>query len=137
MYYIKIKMKNTIFFTLKNLFYFSFIILLILYLFPGSLIGYFLYDNLGKQPDLITNPIGTSINHLIFFFILSIFGFIFRSKQKKLINSFSFLFLLSIFLELAHFFIPNRAFELNDLYANSLGVLLAFFILKIFKKLRN
>ncbi len=130
-------MKNTIFFTLKNLFYFSFIILLILYLFPGSLIGYFLYDNLGKQPDLITNPIGTSINHLIVFFILSIFGFMFRSKQKKFINSFYFLFLLSIFLELAHFFIPNRAFELNDLYANSLGVLLAFFILKFFKKLRN
>ena len=130
-------MKNTIFFTLKNLFYFSFIILLILYLFPGSLIGYFLYDNLGKQPDLISNPIGTSINHLIVFFILSIFGFMFRSKQKKFINSFYFLFLLSIFLELAHFFIPNRAFELNDLYANSLGVLLAFFILKFFKKLRN
>ena len=130
-------MKNTIFFTFKNLFYFSFIILLILYLFPGSLIGYFLYGNLGKQPDLITNPIGTSINHLIFFFILSIFGFIFQSKQKKFINSFSFLFLLSIFLELAHFFIPNRAFELNDLYANSLGVLLAFFIFKFFKKIRN
>jgi len=130
-------MKNTIFFTLKNLFYFSFIILLILYLFPGSLIGYFLYGNLGKQPDLITNPIGTSINHLIFFFILSIFGFIFRSKQKKFINSFSFLLLLSIFLELSHFFIPNRAFEFNDLYANSLGVLSAFLILKFFKKPRN
>ena len=129
-------MKNTIFSALKYLFYFSFIILLILYLFPGSLIGYFLYGNLGKQPDLITNPIGTSINHLIFFFILSIFGFIFRSKQKKFINSFSFLFLLSIFLELSHFFIPNRAFEFNDLYANSLGVLLAFLIFKFFKKLR-
>ena len=130
-------MKNTIFFALKYLFYFSFIILLILYLFPGSLIGYFLYGNLGKQPDLITNPIGTSINHLIFFFILSIFGFIFRSKQKKFINSFSFLFLLSIFLELSHFFIPNRAFEFNDLYANSLGVLLAFLIFKFFKKLQK
>ena len=130
-------MKNTIFTALKYLFYFSFIILLILYLFPGSLIGYFLYGNLGKQPDLITNPIGTSINHLIFFFILSIFGFIFRSKQKKFMNSFSFLFLLSIFLELSHFFIPNRAFEFNDLYANSLGVLLAFFVFKFFKKLRN
>ena len=129
-------MKNIIFSALKYLFYFSFIILLILYLFPGSLIGYFLYGNLGKQPDLITNPIGTSINHLIFFFILSIFGFIFRSKQKKFINSFSFLFLLSIFLELSHFFIPNRAFEFNDLYANSLGVLLAFLIFKFFKKLR-
>ena len=130
-------MKNIIFSTSKYLFYFSFIIIIILYLFPGSLIGYFLYGNFEKQPNFISNPIGTSINHLIFFFILSIFGFMFRSKQKKFINSFYFLFLLSIFLELAHFFIPNRAFELNDLYANSLGVLLALFILKFFKKLRN
>ena len=130
-------MKNIIFYTSKYLFYFSFIILFILYLFPGSLIGYFLYANLGKQPNFISNPIGTSINHLIFFFYLSILGFIFRSNQRKLVNSFSFLFLISIILELLHYFIPNRAFELNDLYANSLGVLMAYFILKILKKLKN
>ena len=128
-------MKNTIFSALKYLFYFSFIILLILYLFPGSLIGYFLYGNFGKQPNFISNPIGTSINHLVFFFYLGFLGFLFRSNQKKLINIFSFLFLISIILELLHYFIPNRAFELNDLYANSLGVLLAYFILKLFKKL--
>ena len=130
-------MKNTIFSALKYLFYFSFIILLILYLFPGSLIGYFLYGNLGKQPNLISNPIGTSINHLIFFFYISILGFLLQNTHKKFINSFSFLFLISIILELLHYFIPNRAFELNDLYANSLGVLLAYFILKLFRKTRN
>ena len=130
-------MKNIFFSTSKYLFFFSFIILLILYLFPGSLIGYFLYGNLSKQPDFISNPIGNSINHLVFFFYLSILGFIFRSNQKKFINSFSFLFLISIILELLHFFIPNRAFELNDLYANSLGVLLAYFMLKLFRKTRN
>ena len=130
-------MKNIFFSTSKYLFYFSFIFLLILYLFPGSLIGYILYGNLGKQPDFISNPISTSINHLIFFFYLSILGFIFRSNQTKFINSFSFLFLISIILELLHYFIPNRAFELNDLYANSLGVILAFLIFKFFKKLQN
>ena len=130
-------MKNIFLSTSKYLFYFSFIILLIIYLFPGSLIGYFLYGNLGKQPDFISNPIGTSINHLIFFFYLSILGFIFRINQKKLINSFSFLFLISVILELLHHFIPNRAFEINDLYANSLGVMLAFLIFKFFKKLQN
>ena len=130
-------MKNIFFSTSKYLFYFSFIFLLILYLFPGSLIGYFLYGDLGKQPDFISNPIGTSINHLIFFFYLSILGFIFRINQKKLINSFSFLFLISVILELLHHFIPNRAFEINDLYANSLGVMLAFLIFKFFKKLQN
>ena len=130
-------MKNIFFSTSKYLFYFSFIFLLILYLFPGSLIGYFLYGNLGKQPDFISNPIGTSINHLIFFFYLSILGFILRSNQKKFINSFSFLFLISVILKLLHHFIPNRAFELNDLYANSLGVMLAFLVFKFFKKLQN
>ena len=130
-------MKNNTFSIIRYLFYFSLIILLILYLFPGSLLGYILYGNLGRQPDFISNPIGTSINHLIFFFYLSILGFIFRSNQKKFINSFSFLFLISIILELLHYFIPNRAFELNDLYANSLGVLLAFLMLKFFKKIKN
>ena len=108
-----------------------------LYLFPGSLIGYFLYGDLGKQPNLISNPIGTSINHLVFFFYLSILGFIFRSNQKKTINSFSFLFLISIILELLHYLIPNRAFEFYDLYANGIGVLLGYFTLKFFKKTRT
>jgi len=126
-------MKNNIFSTIKYLFYFSFITLIILYLFPGSLIGYFLYGNPGQQPELISNPMGTSINHLIFFFYLSILGFAFRSNQKKLINSFSFLFLTSIILELSHHLIPNRAFELSDLYANSIGVLLAYSVSKFVK----
>ncbi len=130
-------MKNIIFPTSKVLFYFSFIILLIIYLFPGSLIGFFLYGDLVKQPNFISNPIGTSINHLIFFFYLSILGFIFRIYQIKFINSLSFLFLISIILELSHYFIPNRAFELNDLYANSLGVLLANLIFKLFRKTRS
>ena len=130
-------MKNIFFSTSKYLFYFSFIILLILYLFPGSLIGYFLYGNLGKQPDFISNPIGTSVNHLVFFFYLSILGFICRIHQRKFVNSFSFLFLVSIILELIHYLIPNRAFELNDLYANSFGVVLAYFILKLFGKTGN
>ena len=130
-------MKNIFFSTSKYLFFFSFIILLILYLFPGSLIGYFLYGNLSKQPDFISNPIGNSINHLVFFFYLSILGFIFRSNQKKFINSFSFLFLISIILELLHYFIPNRAFELNDLYANSAGVVLAYFISVLYSRFIN
>ncbi len=130
-------MKNNIFSYVKYLFYFSFIILLILYLFPGSLIGFFLYGNLGAQPDLISNPLGTSINHLIFFFYLSSLGFLLQNNYKKFINSFSFLFLISIILELLHSFIPNRAFELNDLYANSLGVLMAYCIFKFLKKIKN
>ena len=122
---------------IEYLYYFSLISLFILYLFPGSLIGYLFYRDFGQQPDLIPNPIGTSINHLIFFFYLSILGFIFHKNQKKFINTFSFLFLISIILELSHYLIPNRAFEFNDLYANGLGVVLAYIIFNFLKKFRN
>ena len=137
MYYIKSKVKNTIFKLLEYSYYFSLIILFILYLFPGSLLGYFLYDNLNQQPNLISNPIGTSINHLIFFFYLSILGLVVRLRDKKFLNSFSFLFFLSILLELSHWIIPNRAFEYYDLFANSTGVVVAYLLINIFLKLKN
>ena len=130
-------MKNTIFKSIKYTYYFTLIALLLLYLFPGSLIGFFLYGDLGKQPKLISNPIGTSINHLIFFFYLSILGFITQIQHKKIIFSFTFLFCVSIIFELLHLIIPNRAFELNDLFANSVGVLSAFFTLVFIKNLKN
>ena len=130
-------MKNNIFEVIKYTYYLSLIALLILYLFPGSLIGFFLYGDLGKQPNLIPNPIGTSINHLIFFFYLGILSFIIYFKKKKLIYSFLFLFCVSILSELLHLIIPNRAFELNDLFANSTGVIFAFVIYNLIKKLKN
>ena len=111
MYYIKFIMKNNIFKLAEYLYYFSLVILFILYLFPGSLIGYFLYGNLGQQPSIISNPIGTSINHLLFFIYLSTISLTSRLRNKKLINSFQFLFFISILLELMHLIIPNRAFE--------------------------
>jgi glycopeptide antibiotics resistance protein len=137
MYYIKSKMKNIIFKLLEYSYYFSLIILIVLYLFPGSLIGYFLYGNLSQQPDFISNPIGTSINHLIFFVYLSILGLTVRLRDKNFLNSFSFLFILSVMLELSHWLIPNRAFEYYDLFANSLGVAIAYLLINIFSRLKN
>jgi len=130
-------MKNTIFEVIKYTYYLSLIVLLILYLFPGSLIGFLLYSDLGKQPYLISNPIGTSINHFIFFFYLGILSFITHVKYKKIIYSFPFLICISALFELLHLIIPNRAFELNDLFANCAGVLSAFFTLIFIKKLKN
>ena len=126
-------MKNTISKLIEYPYYFSLVILFILYLFPGSLIGYFLYENLAQQPDLIPNPIGTSINHFISFIYLSSLAFTMRIRKKKFFNSFQFLLFLSIILEIFHRFIPNRAFEYFDLLANIAGVLVVFFIRKIFK----
>ena len=130
-------MKNTIFKVIIYTYYLSLIVLLILYLFPGSLIGFLLYSDLGKQPNLISNPIGTSINHLIFFFYLGVLSFIIYVKHKRIIYSFPFLICISALLEMLHLIIPNRAFELNDLFANCAGVLFAFFTLLFIKKLKN
>ena len=129
-------MKNTILKLLEYLYYFSLFILFVLYLFPGSIIGYFLYGNLGQQPDLISNPIGTSMNHLIFFFYLTTLGLIVRSEYKYFLNSFSFLFTISIILEWAHWLIPNRAFEYYDMFANGIGVVIAYLLINIFLKLK-
>ena len=136
MYYIKTIMKNTIFKLLEYLYYFSLVSLFILYLFPGSLIGYFLYGNLGQQPALIINPIGTSINHLISFICLSSLAFIVRARERKFINSFQFLFSISILLEILHHFIPNRAFEYYDLFANFIGVIIAYLFIQLILKIK-
>tara|TARA_B100000787_G_C16006600_1_gene212436 strand:- start:42 stop:473 length:432 start_codon:yes stop_codon:yes gene_type:complete len=134
MYYIQIKMKKNIIKFIIYLYYLSLVLLLIIYLFPGSIIGYLLYGDLGRQPNLINNSIGLSINHFFYFFSLTFLGLIYNLKERKFINSFLFLFILSFFLELLHFFIPNRAFELNDLLANNAGVASVLFLFKLNQK---
>jgi len=124
-------MKNNILKSIIYLYYLSLVLLLLIYLFPGSIIGYLLYENLGKQPILVNNPMGTAINHFFYFFYLTFLGLIYNLSEKKFINSFIFLFFLSFFLELLHFFIPNRTFELNDLLANIIGVVSIFFLFKL------
>ena len=133
MYYISVKMKNNIFKFIICLYYLSSVLLLIIYLFPGSIIGYLLYGDLGRQPNLINNPIGLSINHFFYFFYLTFLGLIYNLRERKFINSFLFLFILSFFLELLHFFTPNRVFELNDLLANTTGVVSIFFLFTLKK----
>ena len=56
----------------KIIFYISLLFLVIISLYPGSLIGYFLYGNLSQQPDIISNPYGTTINHLVCYIYISI-----------------------------------------------------------------
>tara|TARA_Y100001970_G_scaffold256331_1_gene333951 strand:+ start:392 stop:793 length:402 start_codon:yes stop_codon:yes gene_type:complete len=127
-------MKNNVLKLIRILYYFSLIALLTLYLFPGSLLGYLFYGDFGKQPDLISNPIGTSINHTIAFFYLSMLGLIYCTNKKIFKQTLIFLLFLSIILEIFHFFIPNRSFQYLDLFGNLFGTLLAIFIITIYKK---
>ena len=121
-------MKNTIFKLTEYVYYFSLLVLLILYLFPGSIIGYLLYGNLGQQPNLIDNPIGTSINHLIFFSFITISATIVRLRIKNILTNYLFILFISGVLEILHLIVPNRAFELNDLLANFIGVVIIILI---------
>ena len=130
-------MKNNVLKLIKYLYYFSLIALFILYLFPGSLIGYLFYGDFGKQPDLIPNPIGTSINRALAFLYLSMLGLISHMRDKSFIKTNIFLISLSIILELSHYFIPNRSFEFLDLFANLLGTLIAIFIIIFYKKYKK
>ena len=120
----------------RYLYYLSLASLLFLYLFPGSLIGYFLYGDLAKQPDMIPNPMGTSINHALAFFYLTTIGLISYLNQISFNKILIFLVILSLFLELSHLFIPNRSFESLDLFANLLGTFLAIVIIFLYKKLK-
>jgi len=126
-------MKNNILKFTVFLYYLALIVLLIVYLYPGSIIGYLLYGDSGTQPNFVKNPAGTSINHFFYFSFLACLGLIYNSIKKKFINSFFFLFVLSIFLELAHYVIPNRAFELNDVIANCLGIIIIYFLIQLKK----
>ena len=118
------------------LYYFSLTGLLILYLFPGSLLGYFLYGDLDKQPDIIPNPMGTSINHALSFFYLTVIGLLSHQNQTSFKKNFVILVVLSFFLELSHLIIPNRSFQFLDLLANLLGTFLAIAIILLYKRFK-
>tara|TARA_B100000161_G_scaffold55895_1_gene36826 strand:+ start:35 stop:430 length:396 start_codon:yes stop_codon:yes gene_type:complete len=101
--------------------------LIIFYLFPGSLIGWLLFGNLSKQPQ-ITRDFIISSNHFYTFLFLTIIGFLTFVKSHQIKPLTLYLIFLSIILELLHFLIPNRSFEWSDLFGNFLGVVVVIFI---------
>ena len=112
-------MKNKIISIIRLLFYFANIILAVLYLFPGSILGWILYDNMYKQPQITSD--------IILLTILGVFSF--NNKIKEL---FLYLFSISILFELLHLIIPNRGFEFSDLFGNIIGVLIIYLMKNIF-----
>ena len=116
---------------IKQFFYFLNLILFLFYLYPGSILGYIFYGNFKTQPQ-ITGDFIVSSNHVYVFFIISILGLIvFKHKLK---NIFIYLICISIVLEIMHLIIPERGFELGDLFGNIIGVLISFLVFKIIYK---
>ena len=120
----------------KLIFYISNFILLVLYLFPGSLIGCFLYNDCQLQPQL-TKDFLVSTNHLYAFSLLSIIGLFTYNNSNKLNFLNIYLISLSIILEISHMFIPVRSFELSDLFGNLIGVVIVLIINLFYKKYEN
>ena len=105
------------------------IILIIFYLYPGSISGHFLYGDNSIQPQL-TRDFIVSSNHLYAFIVLSFLGVLAYQKISNINFVIIYLFLSSVILELLHAIIPGREFEWADLFGNILGV---FFVIIIYK----
>ena len=123
----------------KIIFYLSNFILILLYLFPGSLIGCYLYEDCNVQPQ-ITQDYIISSNHFYAFAILSLIGFLTYKNSKKIRYLSGYLIAVSIFLEIFHNFIPYRSFEYSDLFGNLAGVIIViivFNLLKIYENPKN
>ena len=115
------------------------LILIIFYLYPGSILGCYLYDNCYTQPQLtqnfvITSNYWVSSNHFYIFTILSVLGIFAYKNTKKIKFLITYLFLLSIVLELFHLIIPIRGFEWSDLFGNIFGLIFVIVVYEVKNK---
>jgi len=120
----------------KSIFYLANIFLIVLYLFPGSILGWLLYGNYKIQPQL-TSDFLVSSNHVYAFFLLSILGILSFNNSGKIKFLIIYLLLLSIILEIFHLIIPERGFEIPDLFGNLIGVFIAIITNYFFQKYEN
>ncbi len=109
------------------------LVFLIFYLYPGSILGFLLYGNFKKQPQ-ISPDFYFSSNHVYAFAALTLFGLISHINKKNIIIYFIF---VSFILELSHLIIPNRSFQFEDLFGNIIGILISILLIKIYNYLRK
>ena len=117
----------------KIIFFSTNFLLIFLYLFPGSLLGWFIYNDIKIQPQ-ITSDFVISSNHFYVFLIVSIISFLtfMKKNEKKILIIY--LILLSIILEIFHLIIPERSFQWSDLFGNLSGVIVVIFIKNLINK---
>ena len=117
----------------KFIFYSLNFVIIFLYLFPKDLLGCYLYNDCQKQLQFTSDFI-ISMNHFYAFLILSALGFL-TYRELSLFKILSiYLISLSIILEILHFLIPGRSFQLSDLFGNLIGVVIIVIISFFLKK---
>ncbi len=120
----------------KIIFFLCNIILIVLSLFPGSLLGCYIYNDCKIQPQITANFI-VSTNHLYAYIVLSVIGFLTYRKNNQFNILSIYLIFLSIVLEALQYFIPDRSFEFPDLFGNLVGVIIAIILFYFFKNNEN
>jgi hypothetical protein len=117
----------------KIIFYTINSFLIIIYLFPGSLPGLFIYGDKNIQPQITANFIISS-NHFYMFILISVIGFFTYTRSNQIKVLIIYLILLSIVLEIFHLIIPSRSFQWSDLFGNLSGVIVVIFIKNLINK---
>tara|TARA_B100000965_G_scaffold177530_1_gene148140 strand:+ start:642 stop:1037 length:396 start_codon:yes stop_codon:yes gene_type:complete len=117
----------------KIIFYLINFIIIILYIFPGSLLGCIFLNDCTIQPQ-ITSDLLISTNHLYAFAFISVIGFYTFTKSNHIKYLIIYLIFLSIILEIFHIIIPERSFQSVDLLGNLLGVIIVIFIYSLINK---
>ena len=117
----------------KIFFYVINLLLIILYLFPGSLLGCVFFDNCKVQPQ-ITSDFIISSNHFYAFGLVTILGYFTFLNSEKLKLVLYYLLVISVLLEVFHIVIPERSFQWSDLFGNFLGVVVVIFVKNLINK---
>ena len=118
---------------LRILFHISILLLIILSLYPGSILGFLLYGNFKLQPQVTKDFLYISSQHFYVYILVSALGFFSYLRDRKFKLVVIYLFFLSIILEVSHLVISERSFQTSDLAGNILGVLIAYIVVLIYK----
>ena len=115
---------------LKFVFYISVIFLITVSLFPGSVLGYIFYGDVSAIPSN-TFSLETTLNHFVSYIYVSVLGLFIYIENKNFGKVFFLLLFLSIILEFLQLYIPNRSFQISDLFANIVGVFVGYASVKL------
>ena len=118
---------------LRILFHILTLLLIILSLYPGSILGFLLYGDSRLQPQITKDFLYISSQHLYVYVLVATLGFFSYLRDKKFKLVVIYLFFLSIILEVSHLVISERSFQTLDLAGNILGVLIAYMLVLIYK----
>ena len=120
----------------KIFFYAINLLLIVLYLFPGSLLGCIFFDNCKVQPQITSDftLISISSNHFYAFGLVTILGYFTFLNSEKLKQVLYYLLVISVLLEVFHIVIPERSFQWSDLFGNLLGVVVVIFVKNLINK---